>query len=169
LGRYDSLTSAPGAPRSGMVAALSIVAICCGIIALAGCGGKQPTRTQTTQEYSLELREAVTDHVLDPQRRAQMLVIVDHVEALNRRFNQETADFVDQYRKLNANYETGRPAFDQLFADYSDKRIKARNEALDRHFQLAALATDEEWNSIAKAEGKLYEKVNASSATEGSP
>jgi hypothetical protein len=89
-----------------------------------------------------------------------MLLVVDQVEALNLRFSQETADFVRSYRKLNADYEATRAAFDKLFADYNAKRIKARNESLDLHFQLASLATADEWDSIGKAEKKLYEEAN---------
>jgi hypothetical protein len=40
--------------------------------------------------------------------------------------------------------------------------MRARSEALDLHFQLASLATAQEWDSIGKAEEKLYEEVNAS-------
>ncbi len=154
----------PGTARSIGGAALFLF-MCCAILAVQGCGDK-PTRTESIEKYSHELREAVSDHVLDEQRRTQMLAIVDHVEALNNRFDQETADFIDRYRKLNSDYEAPRPAFDQLFADYSAKRARARNEALDYHFQMASLASDSEWKSIAKAESKLYQKVNASPATE---
>jgi hypothetical protein len=97
-----------------------------------------------------------------------MLLIVDKVEALHRRFSQETADFIESYRRLNADYEATRPAFDQLFADYSAKRIKARSEALDLHFELASLATGDEWHAIGKAEIKLYEEVNAARSADGS-
>ncbi len=90
-----------------------------------------------------------------------MLSIVDQVQALQLRFNQETANFIESYRKLNADYDSTRPAFDQLFSDYNAKRIKARDEALDLHFQLASLATAGEWESISKAEKKLFEEANA--------
>jgi hypothetical protein len=156
--------------RGTGLSALLILLICAVTIAVPGCGGKEPTRQQSLEQYSQELREAVSNHVQDAQRRAQMLVIVDHVESVNRRFNQETADFIDSYRQLNAHYDSPRPAFDQLFADYSAKRAKARSEGLDLHFQLASLATDAEWDSIGKAEIELYEEVNESNpAKAGSP
>ena len=79
-----------------------------------------------------------------------------------------TVEFVEGYRKLNADYDSTRPAFDQLFADYNAKRIKARNEALDLHFQLASLATVGEWGAIGKAEAKLYEESNAAPPAEES-
>ena len=134
----------------------------CGVtLAIAGCGGKETTRTQAIERYSLELREAVSSKVPEQDRKARMLSIVDQVEMLNRRFDQETADFVESYRKLNADYDSPRPAFDQLFADYNAKRIKARGEALELHFQLASFATGDEWDAIGKAEVKLYEEVDA--------
>ena len=89
-----------------------------------------------------------------------MLLIVDQLEALHRRFSQQTADFIESYRRLHADYNATRPAFNQLFSDYGTKRIAARNEALDLHFQLASLATAEEWHTIGDAEIKVYEEVN---------
>jgi hypothetical protein len=138
-------------------------------VAVGGCGGKEPSREEAIARYGQELRAAVSKHVTDERRRAGMLSIVDQLQAVNRRFDQETADFVESYRKLNADYEATRPAFDRLFSDYSAQRVKARTETLDLHFQLASLATADEWDGIAKAEAKLYEEVSlARPAQEGS-
>jgi hypothetical protein len=161
LSRLDSLKSIPNAARNIGFASLFALWAGCAALAIPGCGGKEPTRTQAIERYSQELREAVSSHVSDEQRRAQMLAIVDQVEALHHRFSQDTEDFLASYRKLNADYDSTRPAFDQLFSDYSAKRIKARNGALDLHFQLASLATDAEWKSIGKSETELYEETNA--------
>jgi hypothetical protein len=132
---------------------------CALAVACAGCGGGKPTREESVQRYVAGLREAVTSKVEDPQRRSQMLQVVDRIEALHVRFNRETGDFIVAFRRLNADYDAGRPAFDQLFADYRAQRIEARGEALDLHSGLAALATDAEWKAIGKAEAKLYEKT----------
>jgi hypothetical protein len=141
--------------------ALFALFACSVILTIPGCGGKPPTREQAIERYSQALREGVSSNVADERRRAQMLSIVDQLEAVHVRFNQETADFIANYRKLNADYDASRPAFDQLFSDFSAKRVKARSQALDLHFQLASLATVAEWDSIGRAETKLYEKVNA--------
>jgi hypothetical protein len=145
---------------SRSLAALFTLLVCAVTLIAPGCGGSKPTTDQTIERYSQNLRNAVSANVTEEERKTQMLLIVDHVEALHRRFGQETATFVESYRKLNANYDATRPAFDQLFADYSAQRIQARREALDLHLQLAKLATAGEWDAIGKAEGKLYEEVN---------
>ena len=136
--------------------------------AVAGCGGSKPTKEQVIASYGQELREAVSTKVADEPRKARMLAILDQLDRLNRRFTQETRDFVESYRKLNADYGATRPAIDKLFSDYNVQRIKVRNEALDLHFQLASLSTATEWNPIVKAEIKLYEEVNAVRPVEGS-
>jgi uncharacterized protein YozE (UPF0346 family) len=128
---------------------------------VAGCGGSKPSREQVITSYGQELREAVSTKVADEPRRARMLAILEQLDAVNRRFTQETRDFVESYRELNADYGATRPAFDRLFSDYSARRIKARSEALDLHFQLASLATAAEWDAIGKAESKLYEELSA--------
>jgi len=148
-----------GAHRLGF-AALFTLLMCAVALAVPGCGRTKPTAAETVQRYSQELRIAISANVPEERRKFQMLLIVDQVEALNLRFSQETADFVQSYRKLNTDYEATRAAFDQLFADYDAKRIEARNEFLNLHFQLASLATAEEWNAIGKAEKKLYEEAN---------
>jgi hypothetical protein len=144
------------------LAALVALLFCAATIAISGCGGTKPTQAQAIQRYSQSLREAVTSKVPQEDRKNRMLLIVDQVEALHLRFSQETVAFVQSYRKLNTDYDAPRATFDQLFADYEANRMRARSEALDLHFQLASLATAQEWDSIGKAEEKLYEEVNAS-------
>jgi hypothetical protein len=148
------------AARSVGLAAVGTLVVCALALAVPGCGGTNPTTSQTIERYAEELREAISSNVLAEGRKTQMLKVVDQVQALQLRFSQETMDFVENYRKLNAEYDATRPAFDQMFADYNAKRIKARSEALDLHFQLASLATADEWKAVGKAEAKMYEEAN---------
>jgi hypothetical protein len=141
--------------------ALCTLFVCAVALNLPGCGRTKPTQNEAIERYSQKLREVVSSDVPDEPRKAQMLLVVNQLEMLQQRFSQETVSFIERYRKLNADYDSARPAFDQLFSDYSAKRIKARSEALDLHFQLASLATADEWAAIGKAETKLYEKVDA--------
>jgi hypothetical protein len=154
--------------RSAGIAAVLTAAVCVVTLTGPGCSGTKPTPRQTVERYSQELRDAIAKNVVEERRKTQMLSIVDQMEALQLRFGQETADFVRTYRKLNADYDATRPQFDQLFSDYNAQRTTARAEALDLHFQLAALAEAEEWGAIGKAEGKLYERaIEARPSSEG--
>ena len=138
-------------------------------VALAGCSRTKPTVATTVDRYGEELRKAVSSDVHDETRKSQMLAIVDQVEKLHLRFAQETTSFVGSYRKLNADYDAERPAFEHLFADYEAQRIAARDEAIDLHCQLAALATATEWREIEGAEQKLYDEAReARQAAQGS-
>jgi hypothetical protein len=143
-----------------------VLALCVAAFSICGCGGKKPTREEALARYGQELRDAVADKVGDEGRKAQMLQIVDQLEALQVHFSHDTETLVTNYRTLNADYEARRAAFDQLFADYNATRIRARSEALDLHFQLASLATEDEWRSIGKSESKLYEEVGEARPTE---
>ncbi len=127
--------------------------------ALAGCGGTKLTPSQTVEQYSQKLTETISSSVGDEGRRAEMLAVVAQVRAVNLRFSQETTEFIESYRKLNSDYEAPRTAFEQLFGAFNTQRLRARSEAVDLHFKLAALATAEEWKPIAKAEARLYEEV----------
>ena len=126
--------------RSTSVAALLTILVCAVALVLPGCGARKLNRDEAIERYSQDLREAVSNTVPDEGRKAQMLLVVDQLKALHLRFSQETTAFLESYRKLNADYDATRPAFDRLFSDYSTKRIKARNDALELHFQLASLA-----------------------------
>jgi hypothetical protein len=148
----------------GLSSAIALLA-CAAALLVQGCGGKKD-KDQAFGQYSEDLKEVVSAQVQDEKRRAQMLVIVDELQTVYRQFSQDTADLVASYRKLNANYDAPRNAFNRLFADYGAKRVRARDEVLELHFQLAALATAEEWDRIAKAEIKLYDKVGAARATQ---
>jgi hypothetical protein len=147
--------------------ALAIVVVSAITLVTPGCRGTQLTSDQVIQSASQKLRQAVSSNVADEGRKAQMLMLVDQMEALQTRFNKETADFVANYRKLSADYDAKRPAFDQLFSDYNGQRIKARNQALDLHFQLASLAMASEWDPIGKAEVKMYKEVSEAYAGRG--
>ena len=168
LSRPSRVTLMHSGARSIGFTALFTLLVCAATLTVPGCGGTKPTTDQTIQRYSQKLRDAVSTNVPEEGRKAQMLSIVDQVEALHVRFSQETAEFVESYRKLNADYDSTRPVFDRLFSDYNAKRIKARSEALDLNFQLASLATADEWDTIGKAETKLYEEVNAARPAEES-
>jgi hypothetical protein len=133
---------------------------------LPGAAAQNRPLRKKIERYSQKLRAVVSTRVADEGRRAQMFVVVDQMEAVHVRFSQESADFVANYRKLNADYDAARPAFDQLFSEYNASRITARNQDLDLHFKLAALATDNEWDAISKAEVNLYEAANAGRASE---
>ena len=147
---------------------LAILTLCAITFAGLGCRGTKPTTEQVIQSSSQELRQAVSSSVTDEARKFQMLMVVDQIEAVQRTLNQETMDFVQNYRKLNADYDAPRAAFDQLFSDYNGQRIKARSQALDLHLQLASLSTANEWDPIAKAEVKSYQEVSEAYAGKGS-
>lgn len=151
------------ASRCAGFAALFALVVCTVALAVAGCGAKQ-TKQQAIEHYSQELRDAVSSKVSDEGRKEQMLLIVDQLQALHRHFSEQTADFLESYRKLNADYDATRSMFDRLFSDYTAQRITARNAALDLHFKLASLATTDEWDKIGGAEAKLYEEVNEARA-----
>jgi hypothetical protein len=174
MGGRDSrkLAGAFGCMVHGAIArispsALAIVMLCAITVAAPGCGGTKPTIEQVIQSSNQRLRQAVSSNVADEGRKAQMLMLVDQIETVQSSLSKETADFVQNYRKLNADYDTPRAAFDQLFSDYNGQRIKARNQAIDLHFQLASLATASEWDPIGKAEVKLYEEVSEARAGKG--
>jgi hypothetical protein len=134
------------------------------IILLCSCADTGRTPEQTIQAASQELRQSVSGNVADPGRRDQMLALIDQIEATQRTFSTQAADLAAQYSKMNADYDAPRARFEQLFADFNAQRIQSRDRILDLHFRLAALATEQEWKPIGKAEAKLYEETQEARA-----
>jgi hypothetical protein len=145
-----------------------VVAVVLGTLAMAlgGCAGTKLTPEETLQGASQELRQTVSKNVGDPGRRQQMLGLVDQIESTQRSFSAQAAEFAAQYSRMNADYDTARARFEELFSDYNSRRIQSRDRILDLHFQLAALATTEEWIWIGKAEAKLYEETGKARAVQ---
>jgi hypothetical protein len=154
------------AARRVALGPLATLVVCILVLIAPGGGGAKPTTAQRIEGFSQKLRDVVSTRVTDEARKAQMLMVVDQMEALHMRFSQQTTDFVGNYRKLNEDYNAPRAAFDQLFSEYNSSRVSARNQDLDLHFKLAALATAGEWDAISKAEANLYEAANAGRAAE---
>ncbi len=138
--------------------------LACLVVGLAsaaspGCKSTTPSPEQTTERTTQKLRQVISGEIADAGRREQMLKLVDQIEAVQTRFNEDASAFVAKYQSVNGDYDAPRAAFDQLFSDFDADRIRARNQILDLHFQLASLATDSEWGPIGKAEVKMYEGV----------
>ena len=85
--------------------------------------------------------------------------LVDQIETVQTSFNADASAFVSKYQSVNADYDAPRATIEQLFSDFDADRIRARNQVLDLHFQLASLATDKEWGPIGKAEVRMYEGI----------
>lgn len=152
-----------GNARLGVAAVL----VLCGIVAVAcGCAGSSSKATdeEIIRDSSEELRQSVTRNVEDQSRKDRMLSLVDQIESTQRDFSIRAAEFAAKYRAMDAAYDTPRAQFDQLFADFNTQRIRSRNRILDLHFQLAALATAQEWSRIGKAESDMYSEVRIARA-----
>lgn len=129
------------------------------LLAAGGCAGATRTPDEAIQASGQELRQSVSKHVEDPGRREQMLSLVGEIESTQRSFSTQSAEFAQQYARLNADFNAPRAQFEQLFADFNAHRIQSRYRILDLHFQLTALATEQEWKRIGKVEAQLYEEA----------
>jgi hypothetical protein len=156
------LTTAKFILRSAAALVVCIVAI-----ATPGCKSAKPTVDQTVERSTQKLSEAVSHDVADAARRDQMLKLVDQLEAVQKSFSKDSSDFVVKYRTLNADYDSPRTAYEQLFSEFNVQRVQARDRALDLHFQLASLATEKEWDHIGKVEVMTYEAEGKALAKEG--
>jgi hypothetical protein len=138
--------------------ALAIVVVSAITLATPGCRGTQLTSEHVIQSASQKLRQAVSSNVADEGRKAQMLMLVDQMEALQTRFNKETADFVANYRKLSADYDARRPAFYQLFSDCTEAdeitaqldrtSLEMDQSFLNLRFRVKDQTTRAEWAAI---------------------
>ena len=143
--------------RNQIASALAFMLVCLASGTSLSCKSTIPSPEQTTERSTEKLRKVISAEVADAGSREQMMKLVDQIETLQTRFNEDASTFVGKYQSINANYDAPRAAFDQLFSDFDADRTRSRSRILDLHFQLTALASDKEWGAIGKEEVKMYE------------
>ena len=130
---------------------LANLALACAL-ALAGCADSPKTSADLVGGPMREMRQAVEKHVADPSRQTQLLALVDELDGVLKDHSRDLNALSGDLSRLNADYDATREAFDALVSDFAQRSRVRKERALDLHFQMAALASVEEWKSISKHE-----------------
>ena len=142
--------------------ALSIVAFMLLVCLTVGCSkGIKKAEDVPGEEWIEDMRERVEDSIADPGQKAQMMLMVDQMEAGLIKLDQTIRKHYSDLFKIDRNYDALPEDFRKQFADYNKARYKIRNHMIESRIQLKDLATPEEWEKltdISKKKG-LFKKL----------
>lgn len=120
--------------------------------ALAGCARERRAPAELIGDSMRATRDAVEEVVADGQRRTRLLVLVDDLEGLLQAQSADLADLSARLRRINADPDATRSAFEAEVASYTERRRARRSRALDVHFAMMELTSAEEWDEIVERE-----------------
>lgn len=130
------------------------------IMLLVACSSGEPVSREDQQAAAFaDLRSAVAETVADDDRQSDVLAIIDSLEKDVDDLRTLLVHRRAKLRDLNANYDATREQFIE-FANQMESRIQSgRRQALEQHLRLAAAMTEEEWNSLSKAQTRAMKSV----------
>ena len=130
------------------------------VILNAACSSGEPVSREDEQAAAFaDLRAAVMETVKDDDRQNDVLMIVNSLEMDVDELRQLLVRRRTELRKLNADYDATREEF-LAFTNQMESRIqKGRQQALEKHLQLAATMTADEWAAIEKAQTRAMRSI----------
>ena len=130
---------------------LTALFLCC-LLGLAGCMGKEPVSAVDVEKEAFDdLRSQVKAVVVDPDREAQAIEIIDSLAGSLDDLRTSISQRKRKARDLNADYNATRPQFEQLLsATGADMKANKENVSV-KHRALRKAVTSEEWDDLTKA------------------
>ena len=129
-------------------------------IFLAACSGSEPVSREDQQAAAFtDLRSVVAETVSDDGRQREVLAIIDTLEKDISELRALLIRRRAELRELNANYDATRKELLD-FASQMDSQIQnGRRRALEQHVKLAAAMTEDEWDSLSKAQTRAMRSI----------
>lgn len=129
-------------------------------IFLTACGGSEPVSREDQQAAAFtDLRSVVAETVSDDGRQREVLAIIDTLENDISELRALLIRRRAELREINANYDATREEFLD-FANQIETQIQdGRRRALEQHVKLAAAMTEEEWDSLSKAQTRAMRSI----------
>jgi len=145
-----------------MPALFAVLALCVLLGLVSGCsksGKKDTAEFDPGGGFAEDMRDTVEDEIEDPDKKAEMLVLVDQmakdVEEMDRVVQKLYADI----NRLNDNYNASPEEFRKVIAEFEASRKEVRDRIVDNRFKMRDLSTPEEWKGITHKKDGLYQKT----------
>jgi chlorite dismutase len=127
--------------------------------ALAGCARDRRSAAEVVDDAMRATRDAVEDAVEDRARRAELLALVDELDGLLQAQADDLEELSRRLRRLNADPDATRSAFEASTASYQERRRARRARALDIHFAMIERTEVDEWERIVDRELEALEAM----------
>jgi hypothetical protein len=133
----------------------AILAAACGVI--GGCTTREIPQADVVGGKLKAVREEILRVVPDARRQAQLRQAVDRMERELDDFDRAISALSTASRALNADPDASRAQFQELVDRFESRSRPIRERVTRVHFDLLALATADEWKSIARHERDALE------------
>ena len=96
------------------------------------------------------MRKRIQKKIDDPQKAAELLIVVDDVEATLMDLNDDVEAYYGELRKLGENYKSTRAEFQAAIDDFNAKRLDYAKNILGFIFEMKRIAGTEDWKTLAE-------------------
>lgn len=122
------------------------------MLLFAGCSSNRAKGPEAVASHLDDMRGAVTKNVADPQRRSALLQSIDGLQGDLQEMRRVDFDTLTQIRALNTRPDVSRAEMESALDGFDQQRRQARDRVVQRHFELTAKATAQEWQQLAGLE-----------------
>jgi hypothetical protein len=106
------------------------------------------------QEWIAHMRGRVEKSIADPDKKTQMLLLVNQMGIEVLRLDQEARKHFANVPKIDRDYNSTPDDFKKQFAEFNAKRYEIRDRVIDASFEMRELATPEEWKDLTDIKEK---------------
>ena len=128
------------------------------ILLMNGCAHQQVSEEQSRQQMLEEMR-AYLEKIPDPDRRHQLLALMNTLEEDLAELSQAVDKFGADVQRLNANYDATKEDFHKIFDQFNTSRKRLQQEILASHYKMKELTTAKEWEDLADLEEQALSKI----------
>jgi len=131
------------------------------VLAIVACAGTEQSPDDEARVAFDDVRAAITDVVADQERAAQATALVDEMEQVVKDAAASHDARRDAFRRLSANYDTPRAELEASLEQVREGMRDNYRKYIDTRRRIAALLTDEEWETLQKQRSEALSKALA--------
>ncbi len=128
---------------------LVFLLILCALLVVTGCSRGAKKTPAPGEEWADDLRSRIEKHIDDPEKKGQLLNLVDQDIGIFKNLSQETTTYNKKLIDVDRNYHSTPDDFRTVFSEYNQTRYRLRAQSLEVRFKMQALCTPEEWKEIS--------------------
>lgn len=138
--------------KGNQLLTLAALFLLCSLIVMIGCTKKAKKAKKTIvpgEEWAEDLRARVEKHIDDPEKKRQLMDLVDQDVKLFKELSQETERYNKELFAVDRNYNSTPEDFKRVFSDFNETRYRLRAQSLEIRFEMKALCSPEEWKELS--------------------
>ena len=127
-----------------------ILLMLCTALIVTACSRGPQAPTVPGEEWADDLRSRIERHIGNPQKKSQLIGLVDQEMAVFQKLAQDTETFRQKLLVVDKNYDSTPDDFRAVFSEFNQKRYNLQAQSMNIRFKMQALCTPEEWQDISR-------------------